>query len=82
MQRLRLKLEENKISENYTITTYMTYDEKNYVLEINYLDGTFLIERIFPNNMHGVGKIEEFKEEYSNEESIKEYIENSINRRK
>ena len=71
---LRSKLEEYKLSENCFLNTYITYDEKNYVLEINYLDGRFVAEKTFPNDYNGIGRMEEVKNQYRDENDVKRYF--------
>ena len=71
---LKSKLEEKAISENCSLNTYITYDETNYVLEINYLDGKFISEKQFANNYIGIAKMEEAKDLYRNEEDVKRYF--------
>lgn len=71
---LKSKLESRKISDNCYINTYITYDEKKYILEINYMDGKFVSEKEFFNNYKGVGLMEETKGLYNNENDVKNYF--------
>jgi hypothetical protein len=71
---LKSKLEEKKISDGCSLNTYITYDEQSYILEINYLDGKFVAEKIFPNNYMGIAEMEEVKGHYRNENDIKRYF--------
>lgn len=71
---LRSKLEEKKISDDCFLNTYITYDEQNYVLEINYLDGKFIAEKIFTNDFNGVANMEEVRNNYESERDVKKYF--------
>lgn len=71
---LKEKLEECKLSEDCFINTYITYDEKSYILEINYLEGRFVSEKTFPNNKSGVARMEEEKHVYRDENDVKRYF--------
>lgn len=68
------KLEEKKICDECFLNTYITYDEKSYILEINYLDGRFVSEKYFPNDFNGISAMEEVKEQYRTEDDIKRYF--------
>ena len=46
---LKSKLEEIKISNECFLNIYITYDEKYYVLEINYQKSLFIAEKQYPN---------------------------------
>jgi hypothetical protein len=70
----KLKLEEKFISNNCVLNTYITKDEKSYVLEINYLRGRFVSEKFFSNDLKGVELMEEAKELFKTEYDIKEYF--------
>lgn len=72
---LKEKLEEWTISDNCSINTYISYDEQNYILEINYMDGRFISEKLFPNNQSGVARMEELKHRYKCEEDVRKYFE-------
>ncbi len=74
MDRLRSKLEEKKISDNCYINIYISYDEKTYILEINYLGGKFVTEKIFPNDFRGISEMEEVKNNYRNDNDVKRYF--------
>lgn len=71
---LKSKLEEEKICDTCSLSTYITYDEKNYILEINYLDGRFVSEKIFTNDFNGISAMEEIKNQYRNEDDVKRYF--------
>jgi hypothetical protein len=71
---LKSKLEEEKICDTCSLNTYITYDEKNYILEINYLDGKFISEKIFTNDFNGISAMEEIKNQYRNENDVKKYF--------
>lgn len=70
----KLKLEEKIISKNCILSTYITRDEINYILEINYLKGKFVSEKLFSNNLDGIELMEEAKELFKTEYDIKEYF--------
>jgi len=67
-------LEEKKVSEQCSLNTYITYDEENYVLEINYLDGKFVAEKQFSNSINGVARMEETISQIKNENDVKRYF--------
>lgn len=71
---LKSELEQKKISKNCFLKTYITYDEKTYILEINYLDGKFIAERSFHNNYNGIAYMEEVKNQFRTEEDIRKYF--------
>lgn len=68
------KLEEKKISNNCVIKTYITSDEKSYILEIDYLQGKFIAEKIFSNDLKGIASMEEVKNLYRSEQDIQAYF--------
>lgn len=70
----RLKLEEKNICKNCTLNTYITKDEKNYILQINYLEGRFVSEKIFTNDLNGIELMEESKEFFKTEYDIRQYF--------
>lgn len=74
MDKLRSKLEEKKISDDCYINTYITYDEKTYILEINYLEGKFISEKIFPNDFNGIVHMEEVRNNYRTERDVQRYF--------
>jgi hypothetical protein len=67
-------LEEKKVSNQCFLNTYISYDEENYILEINYLDGKFIAEKLFANNINGVAKMEETIGQIKNEDDIRRYF--------
>jgi hypothetical protein len=69
----RFKLEEKSICSNCTLSVFITDDEQNYILQINYRD-RFISEKIFTNDMDGVANMEEAKNLYKNENDIKQYF--------
>lgn len=71
---LKSELEKIKISENSFLKVYIAIDEENYVLELNYLDGQFVSEKMFPNNIDGVAYMEEVKNLYRSENDVKRYF--------
>lgn len=70
----RSKLEEKKISTNCIIKTYITGDEKTYILEIDYLQGKFVSEKRFSNDFKGIASMEEVKNLYKSEHDIQSYF--------
>lgn len=68
------KLEEVKIGDNCFLNTYITNDELNYILEINYLEGKFVAEKHFSNDFNGIAYMEEVKSLYRNENDVKRYF--------
>jgi len=70
----RFKLEEKVISKNCVLITHITKDERNYILEINYLKGRFVSEKLFSNDLDGIELMEETKELFKTEYDIKEYF--------
>jgi hypothetical protein len=70
----RFKLEEKIICKNCTINTYIARDEKNYILQIDYLQGKFVSEKIFTNDLTGIELMEEAKDLFKTEYDIKEYF--------
>jgi len=71
---LKYKLEEKDICKNCKIITYITNDEKFYVLELNYLDGKFITEKLFSNDLKGIASMEETKNLYQSEYDIQAYF--------
>ena len=71
---LKSELEKVDISENSFLKVYIAIDEENYVLELNYLNGQFISEKFFPNNIDGVASMEEIKNLYRSENDIKRYF--------
>lgn len=68
------KLEERKISDKSSVSIYISEDEKNYIFEISYLQGKFISQKTFSNNLDGIAKMEEIKDVYKTEHDIKEYF--------
>ena len=71
---LKSKLENYPLSDNCFLNIYITYDEKNYVFEIDYLDGKFVSEKQFANNYQGIAQMEEVKSQYRNEDDVKRHF--------
>ena len=71
---LKSKLETYQLSDNCVINTYITYDENNYVLEIDYMNGKFTAEKTFINNYYGIAEMEEVRTQYRNEDDVKKYF--------
>lgn len=70
----RIKLEDKTISKNCIINTYINKNEEFYILEINYLKGKFISEKIFTNDLNGVELMEETIKLFKTEHDIKEYF--------
>ena len=70
----KTELESKKISDDCFLKTYITHDEKTYILEINYKSGRFVSEKQFPNNFNGVAYMEEVKSCYRDENDVKRYF--------
>jgi hypothetical protein len=70
----RIKLEDKTISKNCIINTYINKNEEFYILEINYLKGKFISEKIFTNDLNGVELMEETIKLFKTEYDIKEYF--------
>ena len=71
---LKTELESKELSENCKIVTYITYDEKTYVLEINLNDGRFVAEKQFSNDFNGIAHMEEIKSQYRSEDDVKRHF--------
>ena len=71
---IKNKLEQIKLSSECHLNIYITYDEKNYVLELNYQKSRFIAEKQFPNNFDGVARMENEKLKYRNEDDVKKYF--------
>ena len=71
---LKSELEKNIISDDCFVKIYITLDEERYVLELNYLEGKFIAERQFQNNMDGIADMEQVKDLYRNENDVKRYF--------
>lgn len=71
---LKTKLEVKKISGDCFLATYITQSEQNYVLEINYREGKFVSEKMFPNNYLGIAEMEEIKNQYKDVNDVKKYF--------
>jgi len=71
---LKSKLEEKKISDQAKLVTYVSYDDEHLYFEINYLNGKFVSEKVFPNNYKSVELIEELKQQYRNEHDVKKHF--------
>lgn len=74
MDLLKTKLEELSVSEKAKLTTYVSYDDEHLILEMDYLNGKFIMEKTFPNNYKGVEQIEELKQLYKTEYDVKRYF--------
>lgn len=74
MLNLKTKLDSKKISKDCFLITYITYDEQNYVLEINYKSGRFVSEKQFPNSYNGIVNMEEEINLYKSEEDVRKYF--------
>lgn len=71
---IKSKLESKKITDNFYINTYITYDETEYIMELDYMDSKFVAEKKFPNCQKGVDEMEEALKLYKNEQDIKKYF--------
>lgn len=70
----KIQLDFNIFSESSFMATYITSDEKTYVVEINYRNGKFVSEKQFPNNTEGVAQMEELRSLYRSEFDIQRYF--------
>jgi hypothetical protein len=70
----KIELEQQKIDHNCVIKTFLTKDERYYILQLNYMGGKYVAEKTYSNNMIGVGYMEEFKQLYRNEYDFKKYF--------
>ena len=69
------ELEKIEISDDSFLKVYITCSEDYYILELNYLDGKFIAEKSFRNNIDGVSYMEEVKNLYRSEDDIRRYFE-------
>lgn len=70
----RQKIEEKEITDNLTVSVSVSYDEFNIYLNVDYLNGKFTIEKSFTNNYIGLEELEKAKQQFSSEESVKQYF--------
>lgn len=70
----KFKLEEKIVCKNCVINTYIARDEKNYILQIDYLQGKFVSEKIFTNDLNGIELMEEAKDLFKTEYDIRGYF--------
>ncbi len=68
------KLESNRIGDNCYINIHITQNEESYIFELNYKEGRFISERVFPNTRDGVAAMEEMKDAYKNENDVLKYF--------
>ena len=74
MLNLKTELESKEITQDCFLRTYITYDEKTYILQIDYKDGKFIAEKQFPNDYNGIANMEEVKSQYRSEEDVRRYF--------
>jgi hypothetical protein len=70
----KTKLESNKLSDKCFVNIYISKNEASYILELDYLNGRFVSQKIFPNSLDGVAYMEETKDLFKNEDDIKKYF--------
>lgn len=70
----KIELEQQKVDNNCVIKTFLTTDEKYYVLQLNYMNGRYIAEKTYTNNIMGVGYMEEFKQLYRSEHDFKKHF--------
>lgn len=71
---LKTELESKEIAKDCFLRTYIAYDEKTYILQIDYKDGRFIAEKQFPNDYNGIVNMEEVKSQYRSEEDVKRHF--------
>lgn len=71
---LKTELDSKQISKNCFLRTYITYDEKTYILQIDYKSGRFVAEKQFSNNYEGIVDMEEMKNQFRSEEDVKRHF--------
>ena len=67
-------IEEDKVTENLTVTVSITFDESKLYLDVNYLQGKFTVQKHFINNYIGVDRLTKAKEEFNSEKAAKAYF--------
>jgi hypothetical protein len=67
-------IEEKEITDNLKHKTYITYDESKLLLEINYMDGKYTIQKTFKNNYIGLEDYETTRKNFNEEEKILDYF--------
>jgi len=70
----RITIEKNKLSDNLLHKISVSSDEENVFLVIDYMDGKFVIEKIFRNNPMGLSEMEAVMESLDDDEKIKKYL--------
>lgn len=70
----KTKLECNKLSDKCFVNVYISKNETSYILELDYLNGRFVAQKIFPNSLDGVAYMEETRGLFKSEDDIKKYF--------
>jgi hypothetical protein len=70
----KIELEQQKIDTNCVIKTFLTPDERYYILQLSYMDGRYVAEKSYTNDVVGVGYMEEFKQLHRSEYDFKKYF--------
>ena len=67
-------IEEIQITNNLKHTTYVAYDESKIFLEVNFMDGKYIIQKTFKNNYIELETYEKVRKDLDSDERIIEYL--------
>lgn len=67
-------IEKVSLTKNLKHTVSVAYDESKVFLEINYMNGKFILQKTFTNNYVGINELETTRKEFNNEEKVKEHF--------
>jgi len=70
----RTTIEKNEITDNLTHNILISRDEEYVFLNVNYLDGRFVIEKSFRNNHADLEKMNSKIKDFDTEEKVIAYL--------
>ena len=67
-------LEKHNITENLQHVINITLDQQYLSVRVDFRNGKFVTEKIFPNNIFGLESLQEFKDSMNTEDKVKAYF--------
>jgi hypothetical protein len=74
MKGYRSTIEKCELSDNLIHKVQITTDEEKLFLIVDYMDGRFVIERNFKNNIMGIERMSQERDKFNTEEKIIQYL--------
>lgn len=67
-------IKKKKITDNLSQVFYESIDKQKLMLEVDYMNRKFVIERSFQNNLYGKDGMDAAIKEFDSEEKVRKYL--------